>query len=217
MATRDAVQALTEFHQRYQGIHLQSTSATVTTYDGDLYNVTGSTTDPKIDNKSWKRLLTDNGINANCYVTAPLPGQRGTSHPGFNVGGHVTSDSDGEVETGETCYLMPMCFWHNSTARDGTAFSHPAASNVLELSGYMQPEPAATFIARMPGAEPYALVGVEGEELVAQKIGAAEVQALRAGVKLMSGGKATPDYYLLFRQIEEDGVTRYVIEEAKLS
>jgi hypothetical protein len=75
-------QALKNFATRYQGIGLFSTGFSVVYYEGVIYNVEGSTDDPDIDGDSWKELLIRNGIDGNCYVTAPLPDREGTSHPG---------------------------------------------------------------------------------------------------------------------------------------
>ena len=103
-------------------------------------------------------------------LVVPLP-PGGTTHPGFSVGGHVTPNADGNVPTGGDCYLMPLCSWHNSTARDGQVFQH-TQTQMLELSGYMQGEPAATFLARMPGEAPLSLVflGDEGRQHVASPV-----------------------------------------------
>ncbi|NOR62183.1 MAG: hypothetical protein GQ535_06790 [Rhodobacteraceae bacterium] len=134
----------------------ESTGATTVNYSGTLYNVKGSTSDPYIGGTKWKPLLIHYGINSACYVTSPLPTKTGTSHPGFDVGGHMTPNTDGDVAIGGSCYLMPLCKWHNNTARDDTAFSHTNTLMLL-LTGYMQGELAVSFMARLPSNEPFSL------------------------------------------------------------
>ncbi|MGN7293138.1 hypothetical protein [Rhizobium sp. SAFR-030] len=214
MLDRSAADALMEFAQRYGNIRLQSTSATVVTYAGTLYNVDGSTYDPKIGGVTWKQLLVNSGINGNCYVTAPLP-TVASSHPGFDVGGHMTTNSHGKVVTGQSCYLMPLCSWHNSTSRNHQAFSH-TQTRMLELSGYMQAEPAATFLARMPTDAAYTLVGADGPQLFTADLAEPHVDALWGDSRDAVEGGTFPEYYLLFRQIREDGVISYVIDSSRL-
>ncbi|MFC6663795.1 hypothetical protein [Deinococcus multiflagellatus] len=131
------------------------------TFTGDLYNVVGSTYDPKHVpghlGESWKALLISMGIAASspCYVTNdPAPPDK--SHPAFSVGGHMTVQSDGSVPN-RTCFLMPLCSWHNSTSRDGIRFTH-TLTQMLQLTGYMLGELAATFQLRLPSDAPYALL-----------------------------------------------------------
>lgn len=200
-------QALRDFAIRYQGIGLFSTSARVVKYQGVLYNVEGSTDDPDIDGANWKELLIRNGINGDCYVTDPLPNRDGTSHPGFNVGGHMTSNADGHVPRGGICYLMPLCKWHNSTRRDGTPFEHEE-TEVLELSGFMEGDIIATFAARMPSDAAYRLVSVEGEGVTVHPIDEPQIHLFKAR-------PALPSSYLIFRRVEEDGVARFVIEDTR--
>ncbi len=93
------------------------------------------------------------GIVGNCYVTNP--GGEG-SHPNFCVGGHMTIHADGGV-VDNTCYLMPLCSWHNNTARDGVAFDH-AETRMLQLTGYDPGELRVTFELRLPSNQPYAVL-----------------------------------------------------------
>lgn len=199
-------QALRDFALRHRGIKLFSTGSRVVHYDGVLYNVEGSTGDPEIDGANWKALLISNGINGDCYVTDPLPDGDGTSHPGFNVGGHMTPNADGHVPNGGICYLIPLCKWHNSTSRDGTPFEHEE-TEMLELSGFMEGDIAATFTARMPGAAPYQLVSVEGDAVTARAIDEPQLH-------LFNAGPARPASYVIFRRVEEDGEVAFVIEDA---
>lgn len=200
-------QALRDFATRYQHIGLLSTGARVVNHDGVLYNVEGSTDDPDIDGANWKELLIRNGIDGDCYVTDPLPDRDGTSHPGFNVGGHMTPNADGHVPRGEICYLMPLCKWHNSTSRDGTPFEHEE-TRMLELSGFMEGDIAATFAARMPGDAAYRLVSVEGAGVTTRAFDEPQL-------RLFNARPALPASYLVFRRVEEDGAVQFVIEDAR--
>ncbi|RKE83664.1 hypothetical protein [Rhizobium sp. AG855] len=214
MSDEIAVQRLAEFAMRYAGIRLQSTSANVVYYSGHLYNVDGSTDDPKINGASWKGLLQANGIDGNCYVTHPLPNP-GTSHPQFSVGGHMTQNADGSVEKGKTCYLMPLCSWHNSTSNNGNAFQH-TETKMLELYGYMEGDLAATFLARMPGDQALRIVGADANTLTVQSTDMDKlVDAMAAGVR-EGLPISVPPHYLVFRQVSDAGRTTYVIEAASL-
>lgn len=209
-----AAQALAEFVDRYSGIHIESTSATPVTYSGVLYNVVGSTPDPKINGVTWKQLLINYGINSNCYVTHPLPGGA-TSHPQFSVGGHMTVNSDGAVSTGGACYLMPLCYWHNSTSNNGVAFQH-SNTYMLQLSGYMQGELAATFLARLPGDAPLRIVGADGGLLSIQPADDAVLSAMKTAAKAKEEHISLPPHYIVFRQIKEADRIRYVIDQSVL-
>lgn len=150
------------FIKRYGAIRLFSTGATPVDISDELYNVHESTEDPKsVDDhigRAWKALF--NRVldlpDASCYVTDPLP-QSDSSHPDFSVGGHMTTKSSGIVEQGGTTYLMPLCYWHNSTSRDGIAFHH-TETRMLKLSGFMEGDTALTFSMRMPDKDPYTLL-----------------------------------------------------------
>src|SRR5690349_10282282 len=113
-----------QFVDEYRDRTIESTGASVVSCTVDLYNVVGSEPDPKRvpkhENQAWSALLTSYGIGGYCYVTNAGAG----THPQFNVGGHMTPDDQGSVPVDGTCFLMPLCFWHNSTARDGVRFFH---------------------------------------------------------------------------------------------
>jgi hypothetical protein len=212
----DHQQALADFYARYPGIGLLSTGARVVPYAGVLYNVEGSSIDPPLDPDGWKQLLLDNGIDGDCYVTHPLPEEgRGRSHPADSVGGHMTPDAEGRVETGGICYLMPLCKWHNHTRRNRTPFEHDE-TEMLELSGYMMADLAATFLARMPGEAEFRLVSVEGEALRVRAIDAPLVQLFNVHRDTGIADPALPRTYLRFRRVEEGGVVRFVIDDARL-
>ena len=148
---------------RFEAIgNLLSTGAEVVNFSGDLFNVSGSTDDPPDvpgQDGSWKQLLKDKaGLSDgdSCYVTNVIP-EDDSSHPEFSVGGHMTTDPEGNVEVGGICYLMPLCFWHNSTSRDGERFEH-SETKMLKLTGYMEGELATTFELRRPSHEPFAML-----------------------------------------------------------
>lgn len=187
---------------RSGGTLLRSAGARLVDYAGPLYNVTGSTGDPDIDGQGWKRLLIARGIDAAapCYVTDPKA--VGGSHPGFNLGGHMTPNPDGRVAGGGICYLMPLCHGHNSTAMNGRPFTL-ARTRMLELSGFMLDDLALTFEARMIAA-PYVRIDKAGD---AWRVSAAKTPKAEAH----SPG-TDPKYYLEFRQ-QDDG---FVIAAAKL-
>lgn len=151
-----------EFLKRYSGIGLKSTGAQLVDYAGKLYNVKGSTEDPKaVDGSigtSWKRLFDKYAdfSDACCYVTSPLPGEA-SNHPNFAVGGHMTPNRSGVVEPGGSTYLMPLCKWHNSTLRDGVAFSH-IKTKMLKLTGFMEGDSAITFSLRLGTANTHTLL-----------------------------------------------------------
>jgi hypothetical protein len=214
MTEHIAAQALAEFFSRYSGIHIESTSATPVNFGGILYNVDGSTWDPKINGVTWKQLLINYGINSNCYVTHPLPGG-GTSHPQFSVGGHMTVNQNGSVPTGGSCYLMPLCYWHNSTSNNGVPFQH-ANTIMLQLSGYMQGELAATFLARMPGDAPLRIVGADGALLTIQPADEAVLSTMKTAAVGEEPEISLPPHYIVFRKVEEAGRTRFVIDQAFL-
>jgi hypothetical protein len=162
MSDNSETDAIMNFVRSVGTSGLESTGARVVEVKGYLYNVEDSTHDPKKvpghEGKDWKSLLIDKGIPANsqCYVTnAPAP--PGKSHPDFSVGGHMTTNQNGQVPKGGTCYLMPLCFWHNNSSRDRTAFQH-TLDEMLELTGYMKGELALTFQVRLPSSEPFALL-----------------------------------------------------------
>lgn len=141
------------FLAMYRGSLIQSTRAQIVDFKDDLYNVTGSTPDPKaipgFKGYSWTALLKSypEFSGCNCYVTSPLVGAN-SSHPGFDVGGHMTPNSDGIVDKGAVSYLMPLCKWHNNPTRNGIAFKH-TKTKMLELSGFMQGDVPLTFALRL--------------------------------------------------------------------
>ncbi|WDA41543.1 hypothetical protein [Erythrobacter sp. BLCC-B19] len=207
---------LAAFVDRHQSAKLLSTHAEVVDYHGTLYNISGSSHDPEIDGASWRQLLIRNGIDGNCYVKVTTPEG---SHPKFDVGGHMTPNSDGSVERGSECYLMPLCKWHNSTARNGHPFTL-TNPRILKLYGYMLDDMALTFMARMPSDAPFSLIyeaaGTWHTQAVSEDAGA---QAHSAKALLSQpDSSAASARHILFRRVEgdADGETRFVIEDAQI-
>ena len=64
----------------------------------------------------------------------------------------MTPNSSGEVEQGGVSYLMPLCYWHNHTARNNKAFKHKE-TRMLKLTGFMEGETPITFSMRLPAEE----------------------------------------------------------------
>ncbi len=200
--------------QRARMGQLRSTGATVVNFASNLYNLEGSTDDPKRVpdhlGVAWKQLLIDYGIadTSPCYVTNA--GAEG-SHPAFSVGGHMTTNSDGTPPAGGICYLMPLCFWHNNTSRDRVSFTH-TATQMLQLSGYMQGELAATFRMRLPSLEPYAILYFTNEGWKTKNLSNEHVQRLGRGASRALGGGEPASYYLLFRRDPDTHALTYVNE-----
>lgn len=208
-----ATEQLKQFAAQFAGMRIQSTGASVVTYTADLYNVDGSTDDPHIDGKTWKALLIAYGISGNCFANTPVA-PPGKTHPQFNVGGHVTPNADGDVPDGGDCYLMPLCSWHNGKGNDGKAFAH-TQTQMLELTGYMQGEPAATFLARMPGELPLSLVFLGDEGLSYRNI-ADEPEAVEKTLAAVDGPRAAgAGPYLLLRQHSDGDAVTYTIEDSR--
>ncbi len=195
---------------------LRSTGANIISYSGVIYNVDGSSDDPhQIPGSigySWKKLLLHYGIGSDsidnkCYVASPLPTGE-SSHPDFSVGGHMTENPSGLVTYGGISYLMPLCYWHNSTARNGVAFS---LNNqvILELSGYMEKESAAMFALRLPSDKPYAALKL---------IGGGWHPVNLSGSELVDGNRKIIDeqensqYYILFERNRSDFSLSYINE-----
>lgn len=187
-----------------------STAAAPVNYYGVLYNVIGSTHDPHIGGYSWKGLLQHYGINGNCYVVDPPQ----NTHPQFNVGGHMTQNQDGSV-TGGTCYLMPLCYWHNSSGNNHVAFNL-TYSGILQLNGYMTADTALTFMARLPSVHPYSLIYEEDGEWHMQALSedqnnqGAEVQLAHREAVGMA------ERHILLRKELLDGRTTFFVERSSL-
>lgn len=203
------MQQVLDFVERHQKNGILSTGAQPVNFSGDLYNVDGSTHDPKRipghDGMAWKRLLEVNGIGGNCYVTNPNPEG---SHPDFSVGGHMTTDPTGYVPTGGICYLMPLCFWHNGKKNDGVRFTHNNTA-MLKLTGYNQGELAATFQLRLPSKMPYAVLYHSEEGWQYQDISEDEAKNIKADFipKIKSGKEA---HYVLFERVHGADTLHYI-------
>lgn len=222
----EAAEVLRQFVDRYGSMQPRSTGARRIQYGDVLYNVDGSTKDPKIDNKTWRGLLVDMGIDDSCYVTNAPPSKKSKSHPDNWLGGHMTSRKDGSVDVGGKCFLMPLCHWHNNTKRNGVAFKLKS-QRVLELSGYMLDEPAATFLARAPEGADYRAVFLSADD---QTESPPSTKTMRQGI-VQSAGKATlmkslsfstssatgqRDYFVIFKRETIGDEMRFVIDEINL-
>ncbi|MEL7360853.1 MAG: hypothetical protein AAFN13_02165 [Bacteroidota bacterium] len=104
----------------------------------------------------------------------------GGSHPDFSVGGHMTPNKDGSVPIGGVCYLMPLCYWHNSKSRDDTPFTL-SKQRILRLSGYSLGELSATFTLRLPDKRPYAAVYFDGDGWAHANLTEADVFSIARG------------------------------------
>jgi hypothetical protein len=211
---------LARFAERLQSMRITSTGAAIVTFTGTLYNVKESTHDPKIDKLKWKQLLirmsaasTECKITQACYADTPAA-EKGSSHDAFSVGGHVTPNASGIFEPKGTCYLMPLCFWHNSTGRDGKAFSHKNTC-MLELSGYMQAEPFETFAARLDGAAPAAIVYVGEDGLESRPLANPERETAKALGLARVADDRLPESFVILHRTQEDGETFYRIADSR--
>ena len=209
---------LQEFVDRFEGQRLFSTSANVVTYTAPLYNVIGSTSDPKIPGyPSWNYLLQQFGIgvgsNDHCYVDPQTPDH---SHPAFQVGGHMTPNQDGTVPTTGICYLMPLCKWHNGKGNNHVAFAH-SLTQILELHGYMTSEPAATFMARMSGQAPAALVFAADEGLLFQTLSPEEMERVERKSVAEALGASAPDNHIVLRRQGTGAESFYTIKRVQLA
>jgi len=205
------LQEVLNFVERYKEDGVESTGATAVNFTGGLYNVSGSTNDPKRvpgrDGVTWKQLLIAYGINGNCYVTNtnPVPG---ASHPSFSVGGHMTTISSGIVPTGGECYLMPLCSWHNSTARDGILYHHTNTA-MLKLSGYDQGELAATFQLRLPSNDPFAILYPSDDGWHFKNLSEHEAASLETDV-LPQISRGDDTHYVLVERVRGERTMHYI-------
>jgi hypothetical protein len=158
----DELEEVRRLVDMYGAIGLLSTGARIINVSDEVYNVSGSTHDPKhvpdFRGAAWKKLLVEmTGLgDAECYVTNELPEGK-SSHPDFSVGGHMTKQRSGEVRTGDITYLMPLCHWHNSPGRNGLPYEHDETL-MLELKGFMQGDTPAAFAMRLPPDAPFSLL-----------------------------------------------------------
>lgn len=201
---------------------IESTGASVVTnVTAPVYNVSGSSSDPHIGGKAWATLFNDTmnaahaAFPAQCFVGPSAPS--GGNHNDYRVGGHMTYNSNNTV-TGGTCLLMPLCSWHNSTARNSQAFG-PIQSTMVQLTGYQLAEPAALFEARLDGKAAHAIVyeTVDGRLTFRTfdeppEIGRAKLFEDAA----VSAADGRPDTYVELRRVEADGRTAYEIVDSRV-
>ena len=191
--------------------------AKTTSGPSKLYNVRGSTPDPYPQKPTkvtgWKSLLLSQGIGAPCYASAPLPAPgKGKSHPGFDVGGHMTTAADGSVATGGSCYLVPLCSWHNG--RYNTAQFTMRSTTMLVLSGYMQADTSATFLARLGGVAEHAVVYVSDDGPAYEYLAESPLEADHAPLLHGCKSEGLPAHHVVFRREEFEGRMVYRITHA---
>jgi hypothetical protein len=207
MSDNSETHAIMNFVRSVGTIGVESTGATVVTFTSGLYNVSGSTNDPTHVpgnyGTAWKQLLINYGINGGCYVTHPLPTTK-TSHPDFSVGGHMTTNQNGMVPTGGICYLMPLCYWHNSTSKNGILFNH-ANTKMLQLTGYMQGELALTFQVRLPSSEPFALLFSKDGAWNYRDISQSEAESFVSDPSVIG-----TDHYVLIERVRGERTLHYI-------
>lgn len=208
-------EALQKFVDAASGQRLYSTGYSKTTSGpGQVYNVRGSTDDPHptVPSVSWVQLLVDNGITWDCNASAPLPAPgKGPSHPKTIVGGHMTTDANGHVATGGSCYLMPLCKWHNQSTN--TALFTCSSTTMLILTGYMKADLAATFLARLGGAAPYGVVYLSDVgptyEFHHDAPGATDKLQLHD-----CSATGLPEHHVVMKREIEDGTAYYTVAQS---
>lgn len=211
------MQSVLEMIEGFSVNGIESTGATVVNFSGGLYNVTGSTKDPKKvhphEGEAWKQLLISLKVaaeNSKCYADTPV-GEK--THPAFAVGGHMTTAQNGIVAKGGTCYLMPLCSWHNSTSKDGIKFTH-THTQMLQLSGYNEGELAATFQLRLPSEQPYALLYHSAQGWKHENLSKEQAENLDTAVLANLGAGPRADY-VLFERVRGEN-TLHVIRKVHL-
>lgn len=215
------LELLHKFVEKCGTLHVESTGASITYQSDTMYNVDGSDNDPKKIPKhvgsNWRPLMIALGISASskCYVTTAKPAPA-ASHPNFNAGGHVTPNSDGTVAAGGTCYLMPLCSSHNGKSFDEVAFTH-TETKMVELTGYMEPaELPATFMARLPSEETFAVLYPTNDGWQSKKLHADDAADLSLVDLPGCEGSGAPEHYVLIERQEEPMRSIYVVREANL-
>jgi len=215
MAIKDDLKVLRGLVGQWEQVMPESTGANVVTYDGYVYNVIGSTNDPKIGGHTWKGVLEHFGIGGGCYVDNPCAPVSST-HPNFNFGGHVTPNPTGVVPNGGNCLLMPLCSWHSKIAQDGRAYSH-TATIMLQLTGYYQGEFAVTFMARMANEQTFSLIYATNDGWETKNLSLAEGDRVMAEDWAEVPIEKTPDFYILLERQQNTRVdTKYAVRVARL-
>lgn len=146
-------------------------------------------------------------------MTNPTPD--GNTHPQFNVGGHMTPDPEGYVAYGADSYLMPLCSWHNQKNRDGVDFKL-RNSLVLRLSGYMMGEVAASFTARLPAKERFAIINTDDDEIKSINLSDKDEKNVEKGRLRESGLRYDPEKFVLIERIHQDTDYRYFLRDTEL-
>ena len=208
---------MSKLYDQHHSHVIESTGYECVNFSDALYNVIGSRHDPEIDGQTWISLLkTCDGIDdeTDCYVTNCPPSGK-SSHPQFDVGGHMTTNSDGSVPDGGTCYLMPLCKWHNNSARNGKKFEH-TSQKMIELSGYNESDTATTFLARVPGPEAFSIVYQARDKHKTEHIDESRAHsAVRDGVRT-AFYDASADHFILFKRVTLKDKPYFIIHHSRL-
>jgi len=110
---------------------------------------------------------------------------------------------------------MPLCSWHNNKARDGVKFTH-TSTKMLKLTGYMQGEPAATFQARLPSDDRFAIVYFSEGAWEHENLSDAQAADVNSsGIPNVSAG-CEIEYYVLFKRVRKKTRILHVVREARL-
>lgn len=197
----DKIRAFLAMHR---GSLIQSTRSRIVDYPDDLYNVTGSTPDPKaipgFKGYSWTRLLKSypEFYECSCYVTNTIIGIA-PSHPRFDVGGHMTPNRSGIVDEGGVSYLMPLCKWHNNPARNGVPFKH-TKTKMLELSGFMQGDVALTFAMRLNGTPKLLYLDPNSKRWHFKELSSKSNNRIDVSIRLKSSLSSSEEYAIFERR-----------------
>ena len=123
----------------------------------------------------------------------------------------MTKNSSGTVPTGGSCYLMPLCYWHNSTGLNGVAFTIKKNTKMLKLSGYMQGELALTFKVRLPSALPFALIYNKDGIWDYQDLTADQAENLTSEIQT-----AQASQHILIERVQGEDRTTYAVRSHNL-
>ena len=98
--------------------------------------------------------------------------------------------------------MMPLCKWHNSTARNGVAFTQ-RETRMLRLRGYMEGDSGTTFMMRYENANQYTVLYRDEEN------GGWSFRAIEGGEKV------DPERELLSRTMNDGHALEFAIFEKR--
>ncbi len=88
---------------------------------------------------------------------------------------------------------------------------------MLKLSGFMEGELAATFMARLPSERCHAIVYTGSDELMCKDLSEPEAEAAKNG-RLSEDVLSTPlGDFILMERVDRNGQLRYVVRSTSLS